>query len=286
MELLKPTNDYVFKRIFGQKKNSDILKDLLQAILPNWNIKNVEPRQEVQLETDFITDKVCRLDILATLDDGTKVDVEMQMRNYNDIEARSLFYTTREYHQSLENGQDYIEIPKSIGIWISNFNVFNDEGPFHEIVRLRRDYKNQIFTDKIEMHYLQLPKFKQKCKRISNKLEEWLTFISFENMEELKMIENEKVKKAEEELEYLSGDEAERRIAYLRETAEIDRKFAMTAARDQGREEGRAEGIAEGKSEGRAEEKIDVAKKMLAEKMDINLIIKITGLTKDEIEKL
>ncbi len=278
MELLKPTNDYVFKRIFGQKKNSDILKDLLQAILPNWNIKNVEPRQEVQLETDFITDKVCRLDILATLDDGTKVDIEMQMRNYNDIEARSLFYTTREYHQSLENGQDYIEIPKSIGIWISNFNVFNDEGPFHEIVRLRRDYKNQIFTDKIEMHYLQLPKFKQKCKRISNKLEEWLTFISFENMEELKMIENEKVKKAEEELEYLSGDEAERRIAYLRETAEIDRKFAMTAARDQGREEGKAEGKAEGMA--------DVAKKMLAEKMDIDLIIKITGLTKDEIEKL
>ena len=278
MELLKPTNDYVFKRIFGQKKNSDILKDLLQAILPNWNIKNVEPRQEVQLETDFITDKVCRLDILATLDDGTKVDIEMQMRNYNDIEARSLFYTTREYHQNLENGQDYIEIPKSIGIWISNFNVFNDEGPFHEIVRLRRDYENQIFTDKIEMHYLQLPKFKQKCKRISNKLEEWLTFISFENMEELKMIENEKVKKAEEELEYLSGDEAERRIAYLRETAEIDRKFAMTAARDQGR--------AEGRSEGKIEEKIETAKKMLAEEMDINLIIKITGLTKDEIEKL
>ena len=278
MELLKPTNDYVFKRIFGQKKNSDILKDLLQAILPNWNIKNVEPRQEVQLETDFITDKVCRLDILATLDDGTKVDVEMQMRNYNDIEARSLFYTTREYHRSLENGQDYIELPKSIGIWISNFNVFSDEGPFHEIVRLRRDYENQIFTDKIEMHYLQLPKFKQKCKRISNKLEEWLTFISFENMEELRMIENEKVKKAEEELEYLSGDEAERRIAYLRETAEIDRKFAMTAARDQGR--------AEGKSEGRAEEKIDVAKKMLEKNIDISLIIEVTGLTKEEIEKL
>ena len=92
------------------------------------------------------------------------------------------------------------------------------------------------------------------------------------------MIENEKVKKAEEELEYLSGNEAERRIACLRETAEIDRKFAMTAARDQGSVEGR--------SEGKIEEKIETAKKMLAEEMDINLIIKITGLTKDEIEKL
>lgn len=92
------------------------------------------------------------------------------------------------------------------------------------------------------------------------------------------MIENEKVKKAEEELEYLSGDEAERRIAYLRETAEIDRKFAMTAARKQGREEGR--------SEGRAEEMSDVAKKMLEKNMDISLIIEVTGLTKEKIEKI
>ena len=88
------------------------------------------------------------------------------------------------------------------------------------------------------------------------------------------MIENEKVKKTEEELEYLSGDEAERRIAYLRATAEIDRKFAMTAARNQGRAEGRSEG------------KIDVAKKMLERNMDISLISEVTGLTKEEIEKL
>ena len=89
------------------------------------------------------------------------------------------------------------------------------------------------------------------------------------------MIENEKVKKAEEELEYLSGDEAERRIAYLRETAEIDRKFAMTAARDQGR------------AEGKIEEKIETAKKMLAEEMDINLIIKIISIwpTQNQKEK-
>lgn len=92
------------------------------------------------------------------------------------------------------------------------------------------------------------------------------------------MIENEKIKKAEEELEYLSGDEAERRIAYLRETAELDRRFAMTGARDQGRKEGKIEGIKTGIKE--------VAKKMLAEKMDIDIITKVTGLTKEEIEEL
>lgn len=44
----------------------------------------------------------------------------------------------------------------------------------------------------------------------------------------------------------------------------------MTAARDQGRAEG----------------KIDVAKKMLEKNMDISFIIEVTGLTKEEIEKL
>ena len=52
----------------------------------------------------------------------------------------------------------------------------------------------------------------------------------------------------------------------------------MTGARDQGRKEGKIEGIKTGIKE--------VAKKMLAEKMDIDVITKVTGLTKEEIEEL
>ncbi|MBO5348462.1 MAG: hypothetical protein J6A89_01385, partial [Clostridia bacterium] len=78
------------------------------------------------------------------------------------------------------------------------------------------------------------------------------------------------VKKAEEELEYLTGDEETRRLAYLREKAIRDEMAAMSKAR----------------KEGKAEGKKDVAKKMLAKKMDINLIMEITGLTKEEIENL
>lgn len=32
MENLKPTNDFVFKKLFGAEKNVDILKDLIHAI--------------------------------------------------------------------------------------------------------------------------------------------------------------------------------------------------------------------------------------------------------------
>lgn len=269
MGRLKPTNDFIFKKIFGQTKNADLLKDLLESILTDIKIHKVEINKDVSLERKMITDKLGILDVVATLNDSTKVNVEMQVKNYYNTIERSLFYGTGMYHENLESGEDYINIQHSISIWITDYNVF-DDGPFHEKARMRRDFENKVLTDKLQIHYIQLPKFREKCKRISSKLEEWLTFIENENLEEIKMSNNKNIKKAEEELEYLTGDEEIRRLAYLRDKAIRDEVSAMTGAREEGRQEAKREH----------------AKKMLAKKIDINLIIEITGLTKEEIENL
>ena len=105
-------------------------------------------------------------------------------------------------------------------------------------------------------------------------INEWLTFIENSNMEELSMIKNKYVKKAEKELEYLSGDAETRRLAELREKAIRDELAAIAKARR------------EGKEEGIKKNKIDTAKKMLAKKIDINTIIEVTGLNEEEIKKL
>ena len=197
----------------------------------------------------------------------------MQIKDYKNTIDRSLFYETGFHHESLKKKEDYSQIPKIIGIWILNYDIFH-EGPFHEIAKFKRDYQNIVLTDKLELHYIQLPKFKEKCKRVSNKLEQWLTFIINENLEEIRMSDNEFVKKAEKELEYLNGDEEERRLAELREKAIRDEAAAMAGALRRGREEGIKENS------------IQITKKMLEEKIDIEMIMKITGLTKEEIENL
>ena len=84
------------------------------------------------------------------------------------------------------------------------------------------------------------------------------------------MIENEYIQKAEDEFEYLTGDEAEKRLAELREKAIRDEAAALKGATQKGIEQG----------------KFEVAKKMLAKKIDINTIIEVTELTKEEIEKI
>ena len=100
------------------------------------------------------------------------------------------------------------------------------------------------------------------------------------------MIENEYVKKAEEELEYLSGDAAERRLAELREKAIRDEAAAMAGATRRGIEHGIKQGMKRGLKQGREVEKIQIAKKMLEKHIDINTIIEVTGLTKEKIENL
>ena len=50
-------------------------------------------------------------------------------------------------------------------------------------------------------------------------------------------------------------------------------------------QKGRREGKREGKQEGKIEGAIEIAKNMLKEKLDINFIMKMTGLTKEQILK-
>ena len=81
---------------------------------------------------------------------------------------------------------------------------------------------------------------------------------------------NSKVKKAQQVLEEISQDERERYLAELREKYIMDQKATEDA--------GYYKGIKEGT--------ISVAKKLLQQKISIEVIGKATGLTKEEIEKL
>ena len=97
---------------------------------------------------------------------------------------------------------------------------------------------------------------------------------------------NKEIKKAQEELEYLTGDEAERRIAELREKAIRDEKANLRGVREEGLQEGLEQGIQQGMQKGAQEEKRKTAKKLKEMNLDIDSIIEATGLTKEEIEEL
>lgn len=276
------TNDYIFKKIFAKKGNESILKDFLIGIL-EIPIEKVEVQAEVSLEKQLKENKLGRLDIVAILDDNAVVNIEVQVLNLHDFIERSLYYWSGNYYNHLREGEKYQNVKKTISINILNYELF-EEGPFHEIVKLKRDYQNKILTEKIEMHFLQIPKFTKEKRGVETKLEQWMQFISQTNQREveLAMEENKEIQKANEEYEYLTGDEEERRLAFLRDKAIRDEASLKETGRIEGRKEGRIEGIKEG--ERRKQE--EIARILLAKNNPIEEIAEITKLTKEEIEKL
>ena len=128
----------------------------------------------------------------------------------------------------------------------------------------------------MEFHFIQIPKFLREQTGVNSKIEQWMQFISQKSEEGIRLAieQNKEIKKANEEYEYLTGDKAERRLAFLREKAIRDERNNLNASR------------AEGIEVGRKEEKIEIAKNMLKEGMDIKIISKLTNLSIEEIKKI
>ncbi len=76
---------------------------------------------------------------------------------------------------------------------------------------------------------------------------------------------------------------------YLKEAEEVSFEDGFGEAYDKEwalKDEGKTEGRIEGRIEGKREEKIEIAKNMLKDNVDINLIKKYTNLTEEEITAL
>ena len=91
-------------------------------------------------------------------------------------------------------------------------------------------------------------------------------------------MENVNIKEAKEQLDELKKSKYEQELAEYRMKEIRDKKAIESYGFNTGKEEGR--------KEGKKEKQIEIAKKMLKENMDINLISKLTSLTENEIRKL
>ena len=90
------------------------------------------------------------------------------------------------------------------------------------------------------------------------------------------------IKKAKEEFDYLTGDENLRRLAELREKALKDRNSLYNYGHRTGTEEGIKKGMEQGIKQGIKQ----VASVLINENYSIEMIMKITNLTEDEIKKI
>lgn len=294
LDRLPLTSDYVFKRIFGQEENKEALKDFLESIL-KIKIENIEINNP-EIPKDFYDSKYGVLDLKVTLDNKIIVNVEMQVQNQYNIEQRSTYYMSSVYAHQIGENEPYTNCKKVIVINILNFNYYK-RNAYHSIARMkfentdREEFvqigynpEDEYATKYIEMHIIELPKFKNKNPEIDTKLEQWLWLFIGGEEEKMRRIENKnkEIERINKKLASMSLSREERNNYEFRKKAILDE----TSAIDYATKKGLAQGIEQGIEQGKIEEKKKIAKEMIKKEIDIETIVEITKLTKEEVEEI
>ena len=155
---------------------------------------------------------------------------------------------------------------------ILNFNIFKYKEYVSESMLVLKEHREYEISDLVKYYYIELPKYRKAKADMNNKLDQWLAVIDDTDWGKIEMAEekNKTIKSALDDMEYLTGDAEIKRLAELRESSRIDKWFAMNYGRKQG--------------ENKA--KIETAKKLLEMNIAMDIIIKATGLTQEELEKI
>ncbi|WP_415331602.1 Rpn family recombination-promoting nuclease/putative transposase [Clostridium perfringens] len=276
--LMKPSMDFVFKRLFGAEESKDSLISLLNAIIKSDSpIKDIELKSP-DLEKQHIGDKFCRLDIKAKTDKGEIINVEIQVRDEYNMVQRTLYYWSKIYSDQLGASENYKNLARTVCINILNFKLL-DNDRYHNTYRLKELTTNEELTDIEEIHFIELPKSKEiKSEEVNNidSLLKWIEFIKEPESETVRILEltDESIRKAKTQLYKLSLDKKTIEQYRIREKALYDEISALENSREKGIKEG----------ELKANRKI--AKNLLSKGVELKEIAKILELDEILVEKI
>ena len=245
-------NDIIFKAFFSRKGNEKYLIDFLNSIL-KIDITKIEVKEEVNLEKLSTKEKGGRLDIQAILNDGMIVNIEMQMKDLNNIEQRNDIYEAKTISRHFARGEKYKSAKEVIAIYILNYNLFGFDDYILDTVKVLNKHRDYQVSSISKEYYIQLPKFRESNPDMNDKLNQWLAIIDDEDRGRIEMAKskNKIIEEAEVEIKYFTADEEARYLEDMRDLWESDINSALDDAKEKAIKQGIKQGIEQGIEQGR-----------------------------------
>lgn len=296
---LELDNEYVLKLSKNIKKGQkiSILSDtMLKAMFQNENRIKYSAKflsYFIDVEYENILNNIClakneldknnendkgeRCDYVALLSD-TSLNIEVNNNSSLEVLERNMEYAHRLYSKKIRRGEENYQYTQVIQFNLNNF-AFKGNDKIVDIYTVTND-DNIGLSNKLIFVQIYVPNLRKK----------WYT----KGMKSLSEEEKYILALVEMDLDKLNDLGGENIMdEYVKEAEEVsfeggvgeayDKEWAL---RDQGYRDGLSQGKAEGISEGKNERNIEIAKNMLNEGIDINIITKCTGLTNEDVNAL
>jgi predicted transposase/invertase (TIGR01784 family) len=300
LEILPPSDDYIFKTLLTHPNAKPVLVSVVAAAIER-RVLDVTVLNNELPGTD-VNEKKERLDVNCTIDGGDQVDVEMQCSR---VEAdnlfdplsfinKSIYYLTDLHSSQKSKGVLYRDLVRTYQVTFCEYHVFPQWPDFVSRFSLRRPNGEQV-SDQINMVVVEMSKLGERLndpvENISW-LEAWSLFFNFADKPEYRGLINnlitskKELNMATELLMEISRNDRERAIMRSRRMYETDRFNELHMAEERGKEEGREEGREEGMREERQKRNADIVKHMYSEGFSIADIIRATKLSEKEVKDI
>jgi predicted transposase/invertase (TIGR01784 family) len=276
---INPLTDFGFKRLF---LNKELLIAFLNDIV-GTEIKDVQYQPTEGL--GYVKEeRITVFDLLCTTAGGEYFIVEMQLRKQTYFQDRALFYASQAIRKQAPRGKRWDFNLKAVYIVsILNFVTFTEASSKKEVIEqayLYRERAKRRFSDKLNLIFIELPKFKKTPKQLKNNTETWLWLLK--HTCRLKTcppeIKGKIFKRFLEiaEVKHLTEKEMETYKRSLKHSHQM--RDADICARMEGRVEGRMEG--------EIKKSRQIAIKLLMMNEPVEKIIDLTELSADQIQEL
>lgn len=169
--LMKPKVDFCFKELM---EDAEIRRGFISALL-GVKPEDIEETEllPTHLRREHKEDKLGILDIRVFIRDRRKgenhssngksqMDLEIQLAPFPLWPERSVFYLAKMFTGEIKKGESYDMLQKCIHVGILDFFLFPEDEEFYSRFHLWEDDRRRMYTDKLEIHILELPKLKER----------------------------------------------------------------------------------------------------------------------------
>jgi predicted transposase/invertase (TIGR01784 family) len=290
---IDPFTDFGFKHIFGTEENKHLLISFLNDLLDiDDKIVDIEYRNLEKLGLNII-DRRAIFDVYCTDTKNNNFIVEIQRSKQRYFKDRALYYTTFPIQEQSNRGDWDYSLKKVFFVGILDFIMDEESEDYLSKIKLCNTKTKDVFYDKLTYYYLEMPKFKKQEEELSSHLEYWLYYLN--NLVESKDIpkklqDDEILQDAFRVAEFLALDKDEK----FKYQQDLKRRWDYKAVLDYAKEEaqelglklGLEQGLEKGMEKGMEKRNIEIAKNLLSQNIDIEIIRLSTGLSKEDIDKL
>ena len=219
------TNDYMFRAVL--QKNKTVLRGLVGALLHiNPELLDVEITNPIELGQSY-QNKEFMLDINVIVNGQTRLNLEMQVINYQNWKERSLSYLCRSF-DNVFKGHDYIEVAPVIQICFLDFVLFPEAPEFYATYIMENVKSHMIYTDKMQLSVIQLCSIELATDEDRlYEIDRWASLFKAKTWKELKSVaaSNQYMQSAVDTIYELSSDETIREQCRAREEFEAYQRY-------------------------------------------------------------